>query len=157
MKATLFNLRFDCPECDQTIEAERELAGTTGKCPHCGTKIILPGGYPLKTGGGEKKILPAFLLCLFFGVLGVHAFYAGRTWRGRMYLLFPVALLVMLGIGGFSVAEPPVGFTGSIFYLAASAMWISGISVAVMVVVDFIAIISGRFRDGDGNAISEWT
>ena len=59
--------------------------------------------------------------------------------------------------GGFSITDPPSGFAGNIFYVTAATMWISGITAAIMVVVDFIAIISGRFRDGDGNLISEWT
>lgn len=42
MKATLHNLRFECPNCDQTIDAEPELAGTKGKCPHCKARIIVP-------------------------------------------------------------------------------------------------------------------
>ncbi|MEQ1854387.1 MAG: hypothetical protein ABMA01_22690 [Chthoniobacteraceae bacterium] len=42
MKATLHHLRFECPECDQTIDAEPEMAGTKGKCPHCKARINVP-------------------------------------------------------------------------------------------------------------------
>ena len=36
----------------------------------------------LASESSEKKILPAFLLCTFVGVLGVHRFYVGTTGSG---------------------------------------------------------------------------
>ena len=35
----------------------------------------------------EKKILPAFLICLFLGILGIHRFYVGKTGSGIAQLL----------------------------------------------------------------------
>jgi len=35
----------------------------------------------------EKKILPAFLLCLFFGLIGVHRFYVGKVGSGVAQIL----------------------------------------------------------------------
>ncbi len=37
--------------------------------------------------GREKNKWVAFLLCLFFGVIGVHKFYEGRIGLGILYLL----------------------------------------------------------------------
>jgi TM2 domain-containing membrane protein YozV len=34
-----------------------------------------------------KAILPAFILCILFGVLGFHRFYMGKPWTGILYLL----------------------------------------------------------------------
>ncbi len=34
-----------------------------------------------------KKFWPVFLLCLFFGILGLHRFYTGYTKEGRFFLL----------------------------------------------------------------------
>ena len=34
----------------------------------------------------EKRILPAFLLCFFFGVLGFHRFYVGKFGTGILQL-----------------------------------------------------------------------
>ena len=35
----------------------------------------------------EKKILPAFLICSFLGILGIHRFYVGKTGSGIAQLL----------------------------------------------------------------------
>lgn len=45
-------------------------------------------------GLSEKRILPAFLLCFFFGVFGVHRFYAGKVLTG---------ILQLVTIGGFGI------------------------------------------------------
>lgn len=42
----------------------------------------------------EKRKLPAFLLCLFFGIFGLHRFYVGKVATG---------LLQLFTIGGFIV------------------------------------------------------
>lgn len=68
----------------------------------------------------DKKRLPAFLLCFFFGALGVHRFYVGKVGTGILQLLI---------IGGLGI-------------------W---------VLIDFILIIVGSFRDKQGRKIDAWT
>lgn len=34
-----------------------------------------------------KRFWPAFVLCLFFGILGLHRFYTGYGREGRFFLL----------------------------------------------------------------------
>ena len=56
----------------------------------------------------DKKILPAFLLCFFLGMLGVHRFYVGKIGTGILHLitlgilgLWTLVDFVMIIIGKF--------------------------------------------------------
>ena len=42
----------------------------------------------------DKGFMPVLLLCLFFGGLGIHAFYAGRIVKG---------ILMLITLGGFGI------------------------------------------------------
>jgi len=42
----------------------------------------------------DKRILPAFLLCFFFGFFGVHRFYVGKFFTG---------ILMILTLGGLGI------------------------------------------------------
>ena len=70
-------------------------------CRHCGHQVhatapSCPGcGAPQKSkADSDKRILPAFLLCFFFGFFGVHRFYVGKVGTG---------ILMFLTCGGFFV------------------------------------------------------
>lgn len=47
-------------------------------------RSYLPNSMPESS---EKKILPAFLICFFLGILGIHRFYVGKTGSGIAQLL----------------------------------------------------------------------
>ncbi len=96
----------------------------------------------------DKRILPAFLLCFFFGSLGVHRFYVGRIAGGFVYIVALILLLVGL-------ANPHIRELGG------RCRWLfSGVGIllsGITILVDFIQIIVGAFRDGEGNRITRWT
>ena len=73
----------------------------------------------------SKSRLVAFLLSGFFGTLGVHRMYCGKTGSG-------IAMLILT-----------LTFVGIIV----TSIWN---------LIDFILIIAGEFKDGDGNKITEW-
>lgn len=60
----------------------------------------------------DKKILVAFLLCFFLGVLGLHRFYVGKVGTGIAQILTLGGLglwafidLIMIVVGSFSDKE----------------------------------------------------
>jgi len=67
----------------------------------------------------EKKRLVAFLLCFFFGYLGIHRFYVGKVGTG-------IAMIVTLG------------------------------GLGIWVLIDFIMIIVGSFKDKEGKVVATW-
>lgn len=63
----------------------------------------------------SKKILPAFILCFLFGVLGIHRFYVGKVGTGILQILTGGGLgiwtlidLIMIVIGSFKDSEGKV-------------------------------------------------
>ena len=60
----------------------------------------------------EKRILPAFLLCFFLGVFGVHRFYVGKIGTGILQLvtlgglgIWALIDFIMIIIGSFTDKE----------------------------------------------------
>jgi TM2 domain-containing membrane protein YozV len=60
----------------------------------------------------DRRILPALLLCFFFGTLGIHRFYVGKFGTGLLQLLTVGGLgiwvlidLIMIIVGSFTDNE----------------------------------------------------
>jgi TM2 domain-containing membrane protein YozV len=66
-----------CHACGSVIDA------MAVECPPCGVMQL----SPTMEDESEKRILPAALLCFFFGVFGVHRFYVGKRGTGVLQLL----------------------------------------------------------------------
>jgi TM2 domain-containing membrane protein YozV len=73
-------------------------------------------------------------LAFFLGQLGIHRFYVGKVGTGIVMLL--------LTIIGYATLSFVVGF----FVLAVVGIWI---------LVDFIMILMGKFKDKNGLLISK--
>lgn len=69
----------------------KEIHDSAPTCPSCGAVQIQQGRTALAS---DKRILPAFLLCFFFGVFGAHRFYVGKIGS---------AVAQLLTIGGLGV------------------------------------------------------
>ena len=60
----------------------------------------------------DKRILPAFLLCFFFGIFGVHRFYVGKVGTGILQIvtlgglgIWTLIDLIMIIVGAFTDKE----------------------------------------------------
>lgn len=117
-----------CPHCGKSIP------DAVANCPECGQPLAVSG----QTGQFEispKSRLAVTLLAFFFGGLGIHRFYAGRTVSGICMLA-----LTLLGIiGSFFL----IGF---LFLLP----------VSIWALVDAIMGVAGCFKDGNGKLIKNW-
>jgi len=110
-----------CRSCGKQIDA------TAGTCPGCGAHQLV---------GKPKSKVPAALLAIFLGFLGIHRFYLGQ-WVGIVYLIF-----------GFLVW--PIAWIEAIVFLCTSReRWdqkygnVVGGGAAMMIVVAvlFVAVI----------------
>ena len=83
----------------------RQIHESAANCPGCGARQLL-------AGESEKLVLPAFLLCIFFGYLGAHRYYAGKIGTGILMLVTAGGLgvwvlidLIMILSGSFTDIE----------------------------------------------------
>lgn len=69
----------------------KEIHESAVTCPFCGatqkTEVA---------NDGSKKILPAFLLCFFLGVLGIHRFYVGKIGTGIAQLILTFTFIGLI-------------------------------------------------------------
>ena len=102
-------IRFDCPECNQTIEAPESSAGQTATCPTCSADLIIPDTisapvvHEINRGrkGKDDQIL-------FFGKLSIRcgkiAIISSLTIIGAIIGL-PLSIVgCVLALIGFSIA-----------------------------------------------------
>ena len=89
-----------CPNCGRQVEELRREAPKVTVHNAAGSQTIVNTAPTVMMGGKAKDKWIAFLLCLFFGVLGFHKFYEGRVGAGLLYLctagLFGIGVLIDL-------------------------------------------------------------
>lgn len=68
----------------------QEIHETALICPHCGAPQGVQMNNPYAqapASASSKRILPAFLLCFFIGIFGIHRFYVGKWGTGIAQIL----------------------------------------------------------------------
>lgn len=133
-----------CPHCGKSVPDAAE------NCPECGQPLAAvrtaqpeaaPSVQPAAAGQAEqpelspKSRLAVTLLSFFFGGMGIHRFYVGRTLSGA----------IMLGLF-------LLGFIGSFFVVGVLIL----LPVSIWAFVDFIMAVAGCFKDGNGKTIKNW-
>ena len=88
-----------CGACGESM-GENDVA-----CAKCGA--AKPGAQV--AGRSTKGFVPALLLCLFLGVLGIHRFYVGKIGTGILMILtfgglgiWALVDLVLIAVGSFT-------------------------------------------------------
>jgi TM2 domain-containing membrane protein YozV len=104
IRAAVVDGRLRLDEIDERMDAVYA-ARTHGDLAEVVADIVPPPSpaprwpsYPAEATSrvSDRTILPAFLLCLFFGIFGAHRFYAGRIGSAvAMLVLFFVTLGVV--------------------------------------------------------------
>lgn len=61
----------------------------------------------------DKKILPAFLLSFFVGVLGIHRFYVGKIGTGIVMLLLTLSFFGIIISGIWNLVDWIMIITGN--------------------------------------------
>ena len=83
-------------------------------CTQCGAqqRPAAPQGRPLDPNVSPKLLLPAVLLCFWFGVFGVHRFFVGKVGTGLLMLftfgglgIWALIDLIILICGAFTDSD----------------------------------------------------
>lgn len=116
-----------CRFCAEQIKA------SAIKCKHCGEMVK----QPVNASGSSRKILVALLLLLFFGYLGIHAFYVGNKGQGITILVLSIISVI---------SWPIVQMVSGIAF----------VSVTLFLILDFLRLVTQRYPDGYGQLITSW-
>lgn len=95
-----------CSNCGAIIDAKAEI------CPKCGTKLT-PSPYSCNDViDNHRTWITTLLLCIFFGMFGVHRFYNRKIGTGLLMLftcggcgIWYIVDLIMIICGSFTDKE----------------------------------------------------
>ena len=111
-------------------------------CATCGEQIAFNAPTCVKCGApnaavagqtSNSSMIVAALLCFFLGGFGAHRFYAGRITSGILMLVILIVTAVIAMIPVINLVSP-----------------VLALILSVWVLVDFIRILIGSFKDGQG-------
>lgn len=143
-----------CPFCGE------EILVAAKKCKHCGE--FLEGSMVRnttqtakgdKSGESDKRILPLLIFFCFFGYFGVFAFYANRIAQGSFYLIALVVILLLSLLGPWVTHLLPFPLQVLLVVVQLLVLFV----VVLALAIDFISIVTGSYKDGNGRKISKWT
>jgi TM2 domain-containing membrane protein YozV len=132
-----------CSSCGSIIKIAAEI------CPKCGVrhKTTAFRCYP---NASEKSRMAALLFCVFLGATGAHRFYTKPGFASlgtlQFFLLIAGTLFVLLGVIGMKQLPTIQLIIGGILFAI----------LGIFTLVDFIFILVGEFKDGEGKKVLNW-
>lgn len=121
----------------ETVNNEPKPASFTPVTTNAETKNFTP------TDSTKSRTVAA-LLAFFFGEIGAHRFYVGKTGSAVVQMLLGLSFIISL----FTMAAD--FFEAGVFFL------LLGIGWCFWTLIDFIMILCGSFRDKDNLLITNW-
>ena len=102
--------------------------------------------YHWLTSKKHKSI--ALILCIMFGILGLHYFYVRRYWRGALNLLLLLALCIASSVFGMIYIQISFGQPqGILIQWREAVSLLCAAILGVTWILDLVHICQGRFKD----------
>jgi 4-amino-4-deoxy-L-arabinose transferase-like glycosyltransferase len=99
----------------------------------------------------KKSRFIALILCVMFGVFGLHYFYVRRYWRGALNLFLLLALTIASSVFGIYYIRFTFGPTQDIFVHWREAITVICAAIlGITWILDIVRIAQGKFRDDKG-------
>lgn len=92
----------------------------------------------------SKSRLVAALLAFFLGEFGAHRFYVGKKASGFFQLILGLSFLIALICAALDGLE------------LAFVFFVVGVAWSLWLIIDFITILCGSFKDKDGLPLTDW-
>lgn len=133
-----------CQSCGKQINSDFNV------CPYCGAKVkenILNEtiSNPLENQKSEKSWVVCLLLLLFFGYIYIYKFYVGKIFEGFIAWIIGIAAIILFIIGMVFLDGD-----GIIYILLGLSL---GFIYLIWIVIDFFAILIGKFKDSKGKYV----
>jgi len=154
------DINFDCPHCNQNLEAPPDMARETIECPTCEESIEIPAPQKSTQVQGKKIVMkkrtpspssnqspPAQAQPALAPSSETTTAQANASEKSRL-----TALLLCFFLGGIGVHRFYVGKVGTGIVQILTLAGFCGI----WVVIDFIMIIVGSFSDKKGRPLQNW-
>ena len=110
--------------------------------------------YQYKYVYSKKNRLIALILCVMFGLLGLHYFYVRRYWRGALNLFLLLLSFVASSVFGLFYIQISFGPTQGIFvHWHEAVAVICSVILGVTWILDIVHIAKRQFKDSEKLAL----
>lgn len=163
------DINFDCPHCNQNLDAPSDMGGDSIECPACENSIVIPAPKKMAPAKGKKIVMKKR-----GGTSPRSTATRPRTQKKTAPKSKPatspatdpetadsksdvsekkrlVALLLNMFLGGLSIHRFYVGKTGTAILQIVTAG-----GLGVWLLIDFIMILCGTFKDKQGLPLTNW-